>query len=145
MLPDLDVLGFRLGIPYAAEWGHRGFSHSLSFALMIAVIGMALAKQLGATRIMAFWFLSVTVASHGVLDAFTNGGLGIAFLWPFSQARYFAPFHPIEVSPLSLSGISSMRGVAVLWSEFIWVWMPCIIASALAVAYRSRAPTAERR
>ena len=28
-LPDLDVIGFRLGIRYGDFWGHRGFTHSL--------------------------------------------------------------------------------------------------------------------
>jgi membrane-bound metal-dependent hydrolase YbcI (DUF457 family) len=32
MLPDLDVIGFRLGIPYEHMLGHRGFTHSLLFA-----------------------------------------------------------------------------------------------------------------
>lgn len=32
VLPDLDVLAFRFGIPYAAEFGHRGVSHSLALA-----------------------------------------------------------------------------------------------------------------
>ncbi len=29
MLPDADVLGFPLGIPYRSLLGHRGLSHSL--------------------------------------------------------------------------------------------------------------------
>lgn len=32
ILPDIDVLAFRYGIPYGAFLGHRGFSHSLAFA-----------------------------------------------------------------------------------------------------------------
>ena len=36
-LPDADVIGFRLGVPYAAPWGHRGASHSLAMAAMVAV------------------------------------------------------------------------------------------------------------
>ncbi len=137
MLPDLDVLGFHYGIPYAAEWGHRGLSHSLMFALILAAIGAGFARQLVSTPRNTFWFLLVTAASHGILDAFTNGGLGIALLWPFSQERFFAPFRPIEVSPLSVSGILSVRGIAVLWSELLWVWLPCLGVAVTAVAYRS--------
>jgi len=136
ILPDLDVLAFRFGIPYAAEWGHRGFSHSLLFALIVATAGAGVAQTLLSTARKTFLFLFVVTASHGVLDAFTNGGLGIAFLWPFSAERFFAPVHPIEVSPLSLSRVFSARGAAVLWSEMFWVWLPCLMAAAIAVAWR---------
>ncbi len=32
VLPDIDVLAFHFGIPYASEFGHRGFTHSIFFA-----------------------------------------------------------------------------------------------------------------
>jgi len=144
VLADIDVLGFHLGISYGAEWGHRGLTHSLFFALIIAVLGASLARHLASTPKKAFWFLLATAASHGILDAFTNGGLGIALLWPFSPERFFAPFRPIQVSPLSLSGILSMRGVAVLWSELLWVWLPCIFVTTMMVAYRRRRALAFR-
>jgi inner membrane protein len=35
ILPDADVIGFRLGIPYGHLLGHRGFSHSIAFALLL--------------------------------------------------------------------------------------------------------------
>ena len=38
VLPDVDVVSFRLGIPYEAFWGHRGFTHSLLFALITGAI-----------------------------------------------------------------------------------------------------------
>ena len=40
------------------------------------------------------------MASHGVLDALTDGGPGVAFLAPFDDTRYFFPWRPIRVSPL---------------------------------------------
>jgi inner membrane protein len=138
VLPDLDVLAFKLGIPYAAQFGHRGFSHSLVFALVIGVLGLALAPLLRAPRWRSFLFLSIATASHGLLDAFTNGGLGIALLWPFSDTRYFAPVQPIEVSPLGLSRFLSPRGAAVLRSEALWVWLPCLLTASLILASRRR-------
>ncbi len=102
VLPDLDVLAFRLGIPYAAEFGHRGFSHSLLFALIAAIVGASLVRLLHTTFKRAFWFLFVAMASHGILDAFTNGGLGVAFLWPVSDQRFFLPpFNPSRWRPLA--------------------------------------------
>jgi inner membrane protein len=136
VVPDLDVLAFRLGISYAAEFGHRGFSHSLLLALIVAAIGASSVRPLHTTSKRAFWFLLVAMASHGILDALTNGGLGIAFLWPFSGERFFAPFQPIEVAPLGLSRFLSPKGVAVLWSEILWVWLPLFGAAAIAVAFR---------
>lgn len=136
IIPDLDVLAFRLGIPYASEFGHRGFSHSLLFALVVAFVGAGLAQPLRSTPMRSFWFLFVVIASHGILDAFTNGGLGIAFFWPLSGERFFAPVQPIEVAPLSLSRFLSLKGAAVLWSEVLWVWLPLFGAAAITVAAR---------
>jgi inner membrane protein len=137
-LPDLDVLGFRFGIAYASEWGHRGFTHSLCFAFVIAVLAAGLARALDSTAKRTFWFLLIAGASHGILDAFTNGGLGIAFFWPFSEQRYFAPVHPIEVAPISLTRIFSSQGLSVFGSEVLWVWLPCAGLALLALAYRRR-------
>jgi inner membrane protein len=124
ILPDLDVLAFRFHIAYADALGHRGASHSLVFALCLALVVAAVAKHVNASRATAFWFVAVCTASHGVLDMFTNGGLGAALWWPFSEARVFAPWQVIEVSPLSLRRVFSARGWAVLQSELLWVWMP---------------------
>ncbi|MDV3515324.1 metal-dependent hydrolase [Stenotrophomonas sp. C1657] len=43
MLPDADVLAFALHIPYADAFGHRGASHSLLFAFVLAALAAALA------------------------------------------------------------------------------------------------------
>lgn len=136
MLPDLDVLAFRLGIPYAAEFGHRGFTHSLLFALLFAIVGAGLAHLLRTTPRHAFWFLFAAMASHGMLDAFTNGGMGIAFLWPVSDARFFAPFQPIQVSPIGFGHLLTLHGLAVLRSELLWVWFPCFSLAILAFVIR---------
>src|SRR5262245_8250481 len=82
MLPDLDRIGLRLGIPYGSPFGHRGFSHSAFFALLLSAAAVALAHTLRAKPIHVFWFLFVSMVSHGILDAFTNAGMGVAFLWP---------------------------------------------------------------
>ncbi len=43
MLPDADVLAFALHIPYADAFGHRGASHSLLFAGVLAALAAVLA------------------------------------------------------------------------------------------------------
>jgi inner membrane protein len=138
--PDLDVLAFGLGIPYHHPLGHRGLSHSLPFAAAMAgLLALALFPRPapGFSRARAFGFLFLATASHGILDAFTNGGLGVALLSPFDQTRWFAPFRPIEVSPLGVSAFFSSRGAAVLASELPWLWLPFLsLAVAIAAARR---------
>lgn len=140
ILPDLDVVAFSFGIPYAAELGHRGFSHSPMFAAFVALLGACAHRALGCSFAKAFWFLFLATASHGALDAFTDGGLGIAFFWPFSGERYFAPYQMIQVSPIGISRFLSPRGVSVLASELFWIWLPCtLMGIGLAVTWRRQA------
>lgn len=138
IIPDADVLAFRFDIPYASGFGHRGFTHSLAFAAAAGLVGAALARMLRAPARVAFLFLFVATASHGVLDSFTNGGLGVAFLWPWSTERWFAPFHPIEVSPIGLSRLLTSRGASVLLSELLWVWLPCTVIALTLTIWRRR-------
>jgi inner membrane protein len=127
VMPDLDVLAFRYGISYASNFGHRGFSHSLLFAAALALFGAGAFRYFQTSFGRVFVFLLLAAVSHGILDAFTNGGLGIAFLWPFTPERYFAPVQVIQVAPIGISRFLSPRGVSVLISEILWVWIPCII------------------
>lgn len=124
ILPDLDVLAFRLGLPYAHDLGHRGASHSLAVAALLGLVALALAPQLHATRRTAGLFIAAAAASHGLLDMLTNGGMGVAWAWPFSSERDFFALQVIEASPLSLRRFFSPAGAAVLVSELCWVWLP---------------------
>lgn len=126
MFPDLDGITFRLGIPYGSPFGHRGFSHSIAVALLLALLVLPLSRALKATPLAVLSFLAISAVSHGVLDALTNGGHGVAFLWPFSTERIFFDFRPIEASPVSVHRFMSVRGLQVLESELIWVWMPAL-------------------
>ena len=138
MLPDLDVVGMRFGVAYGSDYGHRGFTHSLLFAGVVALIGACFHRRLRMGFLGAFLFLFAAMASHGLLDTFTNGGRGVELLWPFASERYFAPVRPIEVSPLSLRGLFTPRGAHVLESELIWVWLPALIAGVALLAARRR-------
>src|SRR5258708_39932627 len=73
MLPDIDVIGFNLGVRYGDLWGHRGMTHSL---LSAAIIGLAagFSQPWREKWKLAFLFFVIT-ASHGVVDALTNGAL----------------------------------------------------------------------
>ena len=140
ILPDVDAIGFAFGIPYGSTFGHRGFTHSIAFAVLAGVFAAALIfwnqrSRIGTGKLMIYFFL-VTL-SHPLLDSLTNGGLGVALLSPFSNRRFFAPWRPIEVSPIGLQFFSSSGLVAFL-SEIEWVWAPSLIILMMAVAIRHR-------
>ena len=130
--PDADVIGFRFRIPYGDMLGHRGISHSLAFAMLLALLFTVrlLFAEPQASRWRVWLFLFLATTSHGLLDAFTDGGYGVAFFAPFVNTRYFFPVTPIAVSPIGAAFFSE-RGWHVLQSELLWVWCP---AAALAVA-----------
>ena len=132
IIPDLDVIGFQFGIRYGDMLGHRGFSHSIVFAVLQAALlafGLFRGSEGGQWEILLYLFLSTL--SHPMLDMLTNGGLGVALFAPFSNQRYFFPYTPIEVSPLGISNFISGRGIQVILSELRWVWLPSAIVSLL--------------
>jgi inner membrane protein len=137
VLPDADVIGFNLGVPYGHFLGHRGFSHSITFAAIVGLLGMCFARQLEAHRTVASFFLLLSTLSHGVLDALTAGGLGVAFFSPFSDERFFFSWRPIRVSPLELEPFLKLRGWRVFLSEFLWVWLPAVSLGVLAMKLRA--------
>jgi inner membrane protein len=134
VLPDADVLGFAAGVPYAHMLGHRGLTHSFFFS---AVLGGAVSAWLRRAdpasdpRFLGLaTYFSVITASHALLDALTDGGLGVALLAPFSNERFFFPWTPIRVSPIGPDFFSA-RGAAVLMSELLWIWIPSAAVSAV--------------
>jgi inner membrane protein len=130
VLPDLDVIGFPLGIQYGDLWGHRGMTHSVLFAALLAGILVTLWYRGKPAIAMAGFYLYFffCTASHGVLDALTNGGLGVAFFSPFDTTRYFFPIRPVLVSPIGITEFFSTYGIRILASEAIWIWLPSLAA-----------------
>ena len=125
ILPDLDVAAFALGIPYAHPLGHRGLTHSIAFALVVTAL-LTWTLSLAEHRRTTFVFLFLCAISHPILDALTDGGLGIAFFAPFHNERYFFPWTPIRVSPIG-AGFFSARGLETIRSELVFVWAPCVV------------------
>lgn len=123
MLPDADSL-LMPWIAYGDAWGHRGMTHSLAFAALAGTVAaIALRARLtfpGGTVGLAATFAAV-IASHGLLDAATDGGLGVAFFSPVDPTRYFLPVRPIPVSPITLNPFS-LRVWHVLAVEALLLW-----------------------
>jgi inner membrane protein len=57
-----------------------------------------------------FVFFFLLSASHGILDAFTNGGLGIALLAPFD---------------------------IVIKNEILWIWLPSLLIVIISTLIRA--------
>jgi inner membrane protein len=120
LLPDADVIAFVFRIPYSAPFGHRGATHSFAFAALCGLVAWLLTRN----RNLA-WLAGLTVATHPLLDALTDGGLGVALFFPFTNARYFFPWQPLPVAPIG-QGMLSPRGLYVVLFEaaaFLPFWI----------------------
>jgi inner membrane protein len=124
ILPDVDVLAWPLGLARDSVWAHRGLTHSLpAAAVTAAALALAARRWIGVGTPLLAAYLLAAMASHGLLDAATNGGWGVAFWAPFDMERHFFTWRPVEVSPVGWSFVGR-RGLAVLWSELRWIWLP---------------------
>jgi inner membrane protein len=141
VVPDLDVVGLAFGWGLDHPLGHRGLSHSLLVAAALAAVpAWAVPARPAESRWRIWLVLALAAASHGLLDALTNGGRGVAFLAPFVETRWHFPARPIEVSPIGVWSFFSRRGLEVLTNEVVWLWAPSLAALAVAWALR-RSPS----
>jgi inner membrane protein len=147
VIPDGDVIAFYLGIPYNHILGHRGFSHSILFALLLGFFVVSLFYR-DIPRFSSRWwryasFFFIVTLSHSLLDALTNGGFGVALFAPFSNERFFFPWRPLEVAPIGgLTHFLRYDGWLVIRSELMWIWIPSLflfLASTLGRKYFVRA------
>ena len=126
LLPHLHEKSDMLAIKKA-----RKFIHSILFALLFSLIITSLffrsEKTFSKTWFTLLTFFFIATVSHGVLDALTNGGLGVAFFSPFDNTRYFFPWHPVQVSPVNVHSFFSEWGIRVLKSEIVYIWIPSIL------------------
>ncbi|MGG6343468.1 metal-dependent hydrolase [Stenotrophomonas indicatrix] len=132
MLPDADVLAFALHIPYADAFGHRGASHSLLFALVLAVLA-ALLAFFGSRRPWSAPLCQPRLAPTGEANARSgrgrpwSAGLCQPRLASTVQAATFvfvcAASHPL-LDALTSGGL----GVALAWPwsehRFFAPWRP---------------------
>jgi inner membrane protein len=128
IIPDADVIGRSFGVARGSLFAHRGFTHSIVFALIFGCFAAFIARRFLKTKLSfakSAVFFSLVTLSHPLLDMLTDGGSGAALFAPFSNERFFFPWRPVEVSPIGLRFFSA-RGVTVILSEFLWIWLPAI-------------------
>jgi len=117
LFPDADVLTGSRGGAAGSPWLHRGASHSLIAAAVAAlVVSLILEGRRLRAGTLAAAFL--TAASHGVLDTLTHGGAGVMLLWPFSHARWLAPWAPVPASPMG-ARLFSAHGLLLMARELV--------------------------
>ncbi|QIK78700.1 metal-dependent hydrolase [Sphingomonas piscis] len=127
MLPDADLVSRWFGVPHAADFGHRGATHTLLFALLI---GGAAALCFRKRRLSAFLFVMLSNLSHSLADMLTGGGKGIMLLWPMDHERWKFLVHPVQVSPIGLQGFESGAIWPVFASELMWLLLPAVLLAA---------------
>lgn len=125
LLPDADALAFPLGIPYEAPFGHRGATHSFACALLCGAIAW-LAWGNEPDRLRTSVYTTLVMASHGILDAMTDGGRGIALGFPLTMHRYFLPWRPIPVAPIGRGLLTTHEGRHVLAFELV-AFLPFVL------------------
>jgi inner membrane protein len=142
IIPDIDIIGFYFGVKYGSMLGHRGFFHSLTFALIVSLLVVLLAYPAIPRFSKKWWsllaFFFIVTVSHGFLDAMTDKGMGIGFFIPFDNTRYFLPWRPVYASPMSIARFFSHAGIEVLVREILWIWLPSVALCAVASVFRKK-------
>jgi membrane-bound metal-dependent hydrolase YbcI (DUF457 family) len=133
--PDLDTL-FAGVIPYGHFYGHRGFFHSPCFALFLSIAAASLVFAVARQFTWAGWLtvscaFCLAVASHGILDSMSSGGLGVMLLYPWSDRRLFLPWRPFPAPPIRIYGLSAELVARTLRAELPLV-LGCLAAGTLA-------------
>ena len=131
-IPDIDNLFARIfNIPYGHFFGHRGFFHSpffaLVFSLFVVFVFFHKSKSFSHRRIYLVAYFFLLTVSHGLFDALTNGGLGVAFLSPFSNTRYLFPWTPIQASPFGVTAFFTDPGQQAFADECAWLLFPVFL------------------
>lgn len=88
-IPDIDFVGAFWQDTSTHLMGHRGFTHSILFALLMTGIMAFFAERWHRPHNISFkrWllFFGATILGHDFLDAFNNYGVG--WFEPFSHYR----------------------------------------------------------
>ena len=126
--PDLDWFVGLFNVHRGHVLNHRGAAHSLFAALLVATAITLLAYRRRQGRV---WLcLACAALSHGLLDTFTAGGVGVALFAPFSETRWACVWQPVRVAPLPLSREHLFNFLDSLWTEALWIWLPAVGAAA---------------
>lgn len=136
ILPDFDGIPRQFGLRFEGIWDHRGFTHSIGFAIAVGMVGIGFASRWGIAWWKAWLWMFVCCFSHPLLDACTTGRYGVPLMWPLWDVRYNSPWKFIAVSPVRADAFFSARGWAVFKNELFTVWLPLMSAALLVLLGR---------
>jgi len=117
-IPDIDIVALANG-PLAYLEAHRGYSHSLLFLPVMAMLSVLIVAALYRERLQwtrAFGLCCIGVASHLLLDL-TNS-YGVRLMLPFSS----------EWSHLDLNGLYDAAILTVLIVAAVWPWFNRLVS-----------------
>ena len=144
VLPDLDAIGRPFAGAHgdlAILGGHRGFTHSIAFAVMLGAIvawGFFREQRHLARARLSICFALAT-ASHGLLDALNTRGEGVKLFSPFSDRRIEFAWQPIDPHPAWVAtGTAFSRFYSLIGNELLWVILPCVLIALLVARVDSR-------
>jgi inner membrane protein len=126
MAPDLDWFVAFVNVHKNPLFNHRGAAHSLFAALLIAAAVLVFGFPKAHRRGRIWLCLTLAAVSHGLLDACTSGGVGVALFLPFSHSRWACVWQPIQVAPLPLSAEHTYLFLGSLWDEAFWIGLPIL-------------------
>ena len=114
VLANAADLDFILSFVLRSRGWHRGFTHSLAFALVVA---LCLLLALGRRRARVGLALGLAYASHALLDfATTRTGGGAELLWPFTSDRMGLRWWGLSELPSRLPPLEILKYLAL---EFV--------------------------
>jgi membrane-bound metal-dependent hydrolase YbcI (DUF457 family) len=116
LLANAADLDFALAFAFHSRAWHRGFSHSIAFALMVCLVFVL---SLGRRRVREAVTYGLAYASHGILDYLTTKeGGGVELLWPFSSERFVFDWVGLSELPSRMPAMEVVTSLALEFALF---------------------------
>lgn len=136
LAPDLDWFTAFLRVHPGNYLAHRGITHSLLGAVLIAATVLLLGFKREQRSLRTGIYLLLASLSHGLLDACTSGRVGVAFFYPFSSSRWACDWQPIQDAPLPFWSGLQLPFLGALLGEVLWIGVPAFLLAAGVQVFR---------
>jgi len=121
---DFDFL---LVFLFGSKAWHRGFTHSIAFALGLGLAMLLVSGWRNIGHAAAYTFV---FASHGLLDFVTaKVGGGVELLWPWSSQRYKLGLLGLSEVPSQLPATGIVKALILELIVFVWPLILAIVFS----------------
>jgi len=125
-LPDIDAIGWPLHIPDTSLFSHRAITHSLTFAVVVAVAATLVCFR--GTQWTPRWarialVLGLALVSHACLDALSTYSVGVEFFAPFSRERFRFLWTPLGPPGGGVLGQLAQEAVFILLPAVLVGWL----------------------